>query len=191
MNRLLQWAGFAVAVAQLVTVAPARAHGDIRKLDSACVLKVGPDFMYFSGYQPAVSRRKFCEDIPAAGDTIFVLDYAQPELREMSAELRIVRDTGSEEAPGDLPALTVAYAPPRVYPNGTLSFEHVFNQTGNYVGIVTLDGPNGEHWVSRFPFSVGRLYSTRTPYYLLATAALLALLVYLWEPSAARRGADG
>lgn len=170
----------AVSLAALAGAAPtADAHGAVHKFESACLLKVGPDLIYFSGYQPAVSHRKFCEDIPTTGDAIFSLDYAQSEMRDMKADLRIVRDVG-EGASVDLQAITVAYAPPKVYPNGTLSLEHVFPERGDFVGIVTIEGLHGEHWESRFPFSVGRLYSRRTPYYLMAAAAALGLLVLLW-----------
>lgn len=158
----------------------ALAHGAMRAENSACVLRIGPDFMYFSGYQPATSHRKFCEDIPTTGDTIFVLDYAQEEMREMTADFRIVRNVGEEEEQARLDAVTVAYLPPKAYPHGTLNFEHDFKETGDFVGIVTVDGPHGEHWVSRFPFSVGRLYSPATPYYLLGAAALLATLLFVW-----------
>lgn len=161
--------------------APALAHGAIRHEQEACVLKVGPDFMYFTGYQPSLSHRKFCEDIPATGDTIFILDYAQNEMRDMKTDFRIVRNVGEEEEEQEkLDRITVAYLPPRVYPTGTLNLEYDFKESGDYVGIVTVDGPNGEHWVSRFPFSVGRLYSARTPYYLLTAAVLLALLALFW-----------
>ncbi len=181
MRQFLAALSALAAMTILTNGPPARAHGAMQRMQSACVLKIGPDFMYFSGYQPAASHRKFCEDIPETGSTFFVLDYAQPEMREMSADFRIVRDGGGDdEDPARLPAVTVAYLPPKVYPHGTLSFEHDFHETGNFVGIVTLDGPHGERWVSRFPFSVGRLYSARAPYYLLAAAAALGLLVLLW-----------
>jgi hypothetical protein len=126
--------------------------------------------MYFSAYLPNASHRKFCGDIPLTGPAIFVLDYAQPEMREMTADFRIVRDTGDQDADSESGA-TVAYLAPKRHPNGTLSLQHVFPEAGNFVAIVTLDGPNGEHWVSRFPFSVGGAWSARTPYYLLAAAA--------------------
>jgi hypothetical protein len=178
---------FSVALAVGLGGAPgALAHGAIHKLESSCLLKVGPDLMYFSGYQPSVSHRKFCEDVPTTGDTIFTLDYAQSEMREMQADLRIVRDVRGE-APENLQAVTVAYLPPRIYPSGTLSLEHVFAETGDFIGIVTVAGPNGERWESRFPFSVGRLYSPRAPYYLMATAAALALLALLWGKEEPRK----
>jgi hypothetical protein len=171
---------FLIVMATVVGAPAARAHGAMQRTQSACILKIGPDLMYFSGYQPAASHRKFCEDAPVTGKTIFVLDYAQPEMREMTADFRIVRDTGREEDPAQLADITVAYLPPKVYPHGTLSFEHNFREAGYFVGIITLDGPRGERWVSRFPFGVGRLFPARAPYYLLAAAAALALLVLLW-----------
>jgi hypothetical protein len=169
----------AVAVLGLANVRSTR--GGLRTPHNACLIKIGPNFMYFSGYQPATSRRKFCENIPATGDTIFVLDYAQSEMREMKADFRIVRAVRqAEEEESAIDDVTVAYLPPRVYPSGTLSFEHAFKEKGDYVGIVTVDGPNGEHWISHFSFSVGRLYSPRAPYYLIGVAAVMAGLLLLW-----------
>lgn len=157
------------------------AHGAMQRQRNACMLKIGPDFMYFSGYQPAASRNRFCEDIPTIGATIFVLDYAQDEMREMSTDFRIIRDIGDKEPQERLDAVTVAYLPPKVYPAGTLNFEHVFSETGQFVGIVTVDGPNGEHWVSRFPFTVGgRTLFARMPYFLFAAAGVLALVLFVW-----------
>jgi 2-polyprenyl-6-hydroxyphenyl methylase / 3-demethylubiquinone-9 3-methyltransferase len=158
----------------------ASARGDLTLNQDICVLKVGPDYMYFSGYQSATPRKRFCEDVPATGETIFAMDFAQDEMREMTASFRIVRDVGEAEEQTSLAAITVAYLPPKTYPTGTVSLRHAFTDRGNYAGIVTVDGPHGEHWVSRFPFAVGRLYSVRTPYYLLTAAAALALLLFFW-----------
>jgi hypothetical protein len=158
---------------------PAGARRDLRQLEKSCIVKAGPDLMYFSAYLPGASHRKFCGDIPLTGATIFVLDYAQPEMRDMLADFRIVRDMGAQDIEADK-SETVAYLPPKRHPSGTLSLQHVFPEAGNFVAIVTLDGPGGEHWVSRFPFSVGRAWSARTPYYLLAAAAALALLLLVW-----------
>jgi hypothetical protein len=183
----------ALAVAALLgaPASSALAHGAMQRQRSACMLKVGPDFMYLSGYQPSASHNRFCEDIPTTGDTIFVLDYAQDEMRGMSTDFRIIRDVGENEEPDKLDAVTVAYLPPRIYPAGTLNFEHVFNETGAFVGIVTMNGPNGEHWVSRFPFSVGgRPLSARMPFFLFAAAGVLALVLFVWgKDDGSARGA--
>jgi len=173
-----------LAMAALVSAlgSSAFAHGAMQRQRNACLLQVGPDFMYFSGYQPAASRNRFCEDIPTTGDTIFVLDYAQDEMRDMSTDFRIIRDVGENEEQERLDAVTVAYLPPKIYPAGTLNFEHVFKEAGEFVGIVTMDGPHGEHWVSRFPFTVGgRPLSARMPYFLIAAAGTLALTLLVWR----------
>ncbi len=166
-------------LALLAGATPAQARGDLRQLEKSCVVKAGPDIMYLSAYLPSLSHRKFCGDIPQPGATIFVLDYAQPEMREMIAAFRIISDTGAPDAKDESGA-TVAYLPPQRHPSGTLSLQHVFAKAGNFVGVVTLDGPGGEHWVSRFPFTVGRAWSPWTPYFLLAAAAALALLLLVW-----------
>ncbi len=167
-------AAIAIFLALSTTI---HARGAIGYDHDVCVLKIGPDFMYFTGYQPASSRKKFCEDAPSTGETIFILDYAQSEMRDMKTDFRIVRDVPQAEETGSLDAVTEAYLPPKIYPNGTLNLDHVFREAGNFVGIVTAEGAHGERWVSRFPFSVGKPYASQTPYYLIALAAALALIL--------------
>jgi hypothetical protein len=168
------------AAAGLAFAAPqAEARGALGYDQDMCVLKAGPDFLYFSGYQFAASQRKFCEDVPEIGETTFVFDLAQDELRQMKMDFRIMRDTvdaATEGAPAE--ASTVAYLPPQVYPKGTFSFVHRFDEPGNYIGVVTVDGPNGEHWVARYPFSVGGAPASKTPLILLALACGLALALF-------------
>lgn len=155
----------------------AQARGDLGIDRETCVLKVGPDLMYFTGYLPDASRRKFCEDVPELGKAIFVFDYAESELREMKADFRILRQTSEAETPDDMESATFAYLPPAIYPQGTFSFEQAFTQPGDYVGVVTVEGASGQRWVSRFPFSVAKSHVDSRPYYLIAAAAALALLL--------------
>ncbi len=173
-NGVLYAAGLALALA-----APqAQARGALGYDQDMCVLKIGPDVLYFSGYQFGLSQSKFCEDIPALGETTFVFDLAQDELREMKVDFRITRESGeaTEGAPAD--GATVAYLPPQIYPKGTFSFVHRFDEAGSYVGVVTIDGPSGEHWVARYPFSVGGAPAPKAPFVLLALAGGLALALY-------------
>ncbi len=51
--------------------ASAFAHGALVLSQDVCLLKVGPDYMYFSGYRSATPRKRFCEDVPETGETIF------------------------------------------------------------------------------------------------------------------------
>lgn len=138
------------ALAALVST-QAYAHGGLSMAEDMCKLTVGPYMMHFSGYQPENSQQKqFCEDIPATGQTIVVLDYIEQELRTLPAEVRIIKDTGTEE---NLESLTVFHIPAKVYPNGSIDFAYTFDKPGKFVGIVTV-GEKKEH-ISKFPFSVG------------------------------------
>ena len=92
----------------------ARAHGGLALAEDMCRLTIGPYNMHFTGYQPDNTRNKeFCEDIPATGRTVVVLDYMEDALRPLPTEVRIIKDTGSEQ---DLQAITVLHLPPKVYP---------------------------------------------------------------------------
>ena len=178
LRALVAAAAFA-AVA--VSAAPAEAHGRLGAAQGRCRLFIGPDVMNFTGYLPEASKNEFCEDIPSTGPMIMVLDAEQEELRDMKIELRIVRDVGGPEKENEnLDAITVAYQPPKVYPSGTVNFEHDFEEGGYYVGIVTVSGEHGEQWVSRFPFSVDRTFMRDLPIYLTMGLAVVALfLIYL------------
>ncbi|HEY6261251.1 MAG TPA: hypothetical protein VIW47_06645 [Nitrospiraceae bacterium] len=154
-----------------------QAHGGLALAEDMCRLTIGPYNMHFTGYQPDNTRNKeFCEDIPATGRTVVVLDYMDDALRPLPTEVRVIRDTGSEQ---DIQAITVLHLPPKVYPNGTVNFEYNFAQPGKYVGLVTVGGPK-EH-VSRFPFSVGEGKMWVPPSYLImgfAGAAVVVVVIF-------------
>lgn len=140
------------ALAALWPVA-ATAHGGLAMEEDYCKLRIGRFVMHFSGYQPDSpnATKEFCEDIPVPGNTVIVLDYVDPELRDLDTEVRVVKGTGDES---NLDAVTVVHLAPKRYPTGTLSFEHKFSDPGSYVGLVTVSGHTRA--VSRFPFSVGK-----------------------------------
>ena len=116
-----------------------------------CILKVGPYGMHLTGYQPDLSAGKeSCGEVPGTGRTVLVLDYIEGELRSLPVEIRIIRDTGSEQ---DLQAITILHLPPKVYPSGFISLEYSFDQPGKFVGLITVGGTQ-EH-VARFPISIG------------------------------------
>lgn len=171
----------AFALGTLFVAAPAQAHGRLGAAEGRCRLFVGPDMMNFTGYLPEASKNEFCEDIPSTGPMIMVLDALQDELRDMKIEIRIVKDVGGEEAENEnLDAVTVAYSAPRVYPTGTVNFEHTFNEPGYFVGVVSVIGDHGERWVSRFPFSVAKTFMRDLPVYLtLGLGVVAAFVIYL------------
>ena len=125
-------------------------HGHELATDT-CVLHIGPYKMYFNSYQPETYYdRQFCQELPTVGNTVLVLDYVEQELRSLPVEVRIIKDTGSEQ---NLEAVTLLHLPPKVYPTGSIDVKYNFDKPGKFVGLVSI-GEKQEH-VSRFPFSVG------------------------------------
>lgn len=152
----------------------AQAHGGLALAEDMCRLTIGPYNMHFTGYQPDNTRNKeFCEDIPATGRTVVVLDYMEDALRPLPTEVRIIKDTGSEQ---DLQAITVLHLPPKIYPAGSVNFEYNFDQPGKFVGLVTV----GDKHISRFPFSVGETKIWLPSYMLIALAgvAVIGVIVF-------------
>ncbi len=116
-----------------------------------CILKFGPYGMHLTEYQPDTSdRQELCGDIPSTGRTVVVLDFIEGELRSLPVEIRVIKDTGSEQ---DLQAITVVHLPAKVYTGGFINFEYSFSQPGKFIGIITVRGK--EEHVARFPISVG------------------------------------
>jgi len=119
---------------------------------NTCVVHMGPYKMYFSSYQPEISHdTQFCQEIPGVGNTVLVLDFVERELRSIPVEVRIIKDTGSEQ---DLEAITLVHFPPKVYPTGSIDIKHNFDQPGKFIGLVSM-GDKQEH-LSRFNFMVGQ-----------------------------------
>ena len=116
-----------------------------------CILKFGTYGMHLTEYQPDTSdRQELCGDIPSTGRTVVVLDFIEGELRSLPVEIRVIKDTGSEQ---DLQAITIVHLPAKVYTGGFINFEHSFSQPGKFIGIITVRGK--EEHVARFPISVG------------------------------------
>ena len=138
-----------------------------------CILKIGPYGMHLTGYQPdSTAQQEHCGDVPATGRTVMVLDYIEGELRSLPVEVRVIKDTGSEQ---DLQAITVLHLPPKVYPAGSVNFEYNFDQPGKFIGLVTV-GDKTE-LVSRFPFSVGETKLPLPPGYFMIAFAGAAVVV--------------
>ena len=146
-----------VITATLGAAGNAYAHGGVSIQEGQCIMKIGPDQMTFTGYQPIKSREQFCDDIPDVGPTIIVLDAQQDELRDMALDIRILRNVGQKDDSENMEANTEFYVPPKKYKTGTLNFEYNFAKNGNFIGLVTARSDDGtKEYVSRFPFSVGQ-----------------------------------
>lgn len=157
-------------LATVLLTSAAYAHGGVGMVDNRCVLRIGPDLMFFTGYQPQNSRDEFCDDVPNTGQTVVALDMQDTELRDMLTEIRIIKDDGRHTKMNGLPFLTdaelgskevldpatIVYVAPKKYPTGTLTFEHTFPENGKFIGIVTVRNEHGQTFVSQFPFAVGQ-----------------------------------
>jgi hypothetical protein len=191
-------------LATVLLTSAAYAHGGVGMQDNRCVLRIGPDLMFFTGYQPQNSREEFCDDIPSIGQTVVALDMQDTELRNMLTEIRIIRDDGSHTRMNGLPFLTdaelgskevldpvtISYLPPKKYPTGTLTFEHTFPETGKFIGIVTVQNEHGQTYVSQFPFAVGQPVGRSLVLYGMMLAALIAGVYGIWKYGGKKKTAD-
>ena len=139
--------------------AQVQAHGGLALADDVCKLTIGPFTMHFTGYQPdSTQEKEFCEDIPSTGRTVVALDYIEEALRPMPTEIRVIRDVAGDGGltvdEKNLDPITILHLPPKVYSNGSITFEHNFSQPGKFVGLVTVNDGEKE-LLSRFPFAVG------------------------------------
>jgi hypothetical protein len=164
------------------------AAGGVVGEPGSCVIEIGLYTAHFTVYQPQDSgEEEFCEDLPAIGDTVFVLDYLHGSLKEVPVDLRIIRDEEelgifarweNIEAMEDLEARTEYYQSPVVRPDNQLVVEHRFASPGAYIGVVTAPHPTRDivyHAV--FPFEVGR--TSRWPW--VVAAVLLGAAAYGWR----------
>ena len=55
----------------------------------------------------------------------------------------------------DLENMTVYHLPSQVYPNASITMDHVFPEKGKFAGVVTVSSEDQE-WVSVFPIFSGR-----------------------------------
>ena len=183
-------------LATVLLTSAAYAHGGVGMVDNRCVLRIGPDIMFFTGYQPQNSRDEFCDDIPSTGQMVVALDMQEPELRDMLTEIRLIKDEGNHTTMNGLPFLTnaelaspqvldpvtITHVLPKKYPTGTLTFEHTFPETGKFIGIVTVKNEHGQTYVSQFPFSVGKGFgSSSIGIYATMVVALVAAVYLIWH----------
>lgn len=141
------------------------AHGGVVEEDDLCVIKVNYLRAHFKIYQPQTSgHEQYCEDLPAASESIFVMEYQHDSLSEMAIDFRIIRDvTGKgrfariEDIEGitNISAATVYYRAPIVEPD-VYTVNHQFSEEGNFIGIVSAQHPDtGKVYAAVFPFEVG------------------------------------
>lgn len=165
----------------------ATAHGGVVQEDDLCIIKVNFLRAHFKVYQPIISGHKqFCEDLPAASESVFVMEYEHDALANMLIDFRIVRDVTGKgrfarmedvEKIADLDGATVFYQPAVTEPD-VFTVLHDFAEEGDFIGIVSATQPDtNKVYAAVFPFEVGY---TGIGYWPFIIAALVLLqLQYL------------
>jgi hypothetical protein len=123
-------------------------------MNMGCMLMAGMHEMQVSVYQSGATEDS-CQDIPSPGPAVITLSSASKELRDMTTEVRIVRDTGSGTASGNLDPVTLAYLAPKTYPRGVVTFPATFDKPGKYAVLVTLRDAKDMAMSGRLGLTVG------------------------------------
>lgn len=142
-------------------------HGSVTADADLCIIKIGFYSAHFKIYQPRTREHKdYCEDLPDSGETVFVMEYTYGDLGEVPVDFRVIRDvTGMGRfaqlqdvdalSKAELDAATVVYRAPVKQPD-IYAINHYFQESGNYLGIVTARHPDtNELYTAVFPFEVG------------------------------------
>jgi len=190
--------GYALFATMLLIVSVgAHGHGSVVDEGDACLIRFGFYSAHFSIFQPQTQgHRAFCEDIPDAGESVFVLEYRHRSLNDVPVDFRIMRnETGlgrfvrweDLEAIDDLTPYTVLHQALPPQGDGVLTVLHTFDSPGNYIGIVTVPHPTGDMvYHAVFPFRVGRSLLSWWPW---GIAALAAVMLVVQQRR--RSGSDG
>ena len=108
-------------------------------MDMGCMLMAGMHEMQVSVYQSGATEDS-CKDIPSPGPALITISSASKELRDMTVEVRIVKDTevDATAASGNLDPVTLAYLPPKTSPRGVITLPANFDKPGKYAVLVTV-----------------------------------------------------
>lgn len=157
-------------------------------VDDICLISLGNLTAHFSLYQPDTQgSNEFCEDIPDAALSVFVIDFVHDILTTMPVEVEIYKDInqrGFSATWKDVQAIsddsaTVFYKAPTLYPSGGLQVTHSFSENGGYIGVVNAIHPaTGKTYRAVFPFRVGSAgFWSYLPGFLLL---LVAIELFYW-----------
>ncbi len=168
-----------------ITSTVARAEGgagpEAMSMGNMCMVMFGYDMIHITAYQPGKSRSEYCEEIPSAGLTTFSYDIENPAFRDFPIDVRIIRDPLTPVSnTTDVEALTEKHLPFKKYSKGTFSFDHEFKNTGHYIGMVTLERPDGTRELAMYKFSVGETLWAWVPQ-IAGTILIGGMLFVYWK----------
>ena len=168
---------------------PARAHGGVSLSEDLCMLEIGFFRAHFKVYVPERRQHEeFCEDLPVAGNTLFVMEYLHPSLDTVPIDFRIIRNvTGLgkytkladvQKLP-NIEELTVFHKPAASQAD-VFTIRFNFESAGDFVGIVTVQQPEtGQLYTAVFPFAVGFTGLGYGTWFLLGAVALHLQYLYM------------
>lgn len=156
---------FLVCMMSIALHQAAVAHGGVVQEDDLCVIKVNYLRAHFKIYQPRVTgHEQFCEDLPAASESVFVMEYQHDALTTMPIDFRIIRDVTGQgrfarmkdvQQIDDIDSVTVFYQPAITEPD-VFTIIYEFIEEGDFIGIVTATHPETDKvYAAVFPFEVG------------------------------------
>ncbi len=165
-------------------------HGGVVEEGDLCVIKINYLRGHFKIYQPRTDgHNEYCEDLPKATETVFVMEYLHSELGDVPIEFRIIKDvTGKGRFArwvdvaeiNDLDGVTVFHQEALIEPD-VLTVIHTFDEDGDYIGIVTASVDQADKvYRAVFPFEVG---FTGFGYWPIFIAILLAIQLQYWVMS--------
>ncbi len=159
------WTSIALLIFTSLLSDAVEAHGSVKVEDDLCAIQIGYFKAHFKIYLPQThAHEEFCEDLPASGEAVFVMEYIHRGLGDIPIDFRIIHDvTGMGRfaksqhvaAIADLETITVYYEQPVAKPDVFTALFR-FDEPGEFIGIVTAKPANGgEPYLAVFPFRVG------------------------------------
>jgi len=190
---------FVVLILSVSMPQSADAHGGVVEEDDVCVIKVNYLRAHFKVYQPRVSgHEQFCEDLPAASESVFIMEYLHDAMATMPVDFRIIRDVTGKgrfarledvQQIADLEAATVFYQSAITEPD-VFTVVHEFDEEGEFIGIVSALQPDTlKVYSAVFPFEVGYTGVGYWPFF--AAILLLLQLQYLFMSGRLKRWFGG
>ena len=148
-------------------------------MNMGCMLMAGMHEMRVSVYQSGALEDS-CQDIPSPGPAMITLSSASKDLRDMTTEVRMVRDTGTgTAATGNLDQVTLAYLAPKNY---VITLPANFDKPGKYAVLVTVRDGKDMAMSGRLGMTVGES-SRQWIFVFIGSGVIVAAAFgyYFWE----------
>ena len=144
--------------------------------DPECPIALGSKAMKLVAMQPLKNIDRVCDALPDTGMTVIALDAPDSELREMTWDIRVLRDVVRNEGGEDVDTATVYRLPPEKHRNGMVNFDFKFTAADKYILLVKMTSDDGAtEYVGRHHFTVGLLDNTEVYTYAFFAIFLIAV----------------